>query len=198
MTSEAEGEAFTLAAVPPIEPKIDRFLFCRHGQTAGNFSRIIQGPDIELNETGLAQAAAAGEKLKGVAFREIFCSDMRRAKDTGEAIARATGKPITFMPDLRERFFGSLIGTTSTTLDWLYDPPEGETFQGFIDRTKRGVSQIVCDETKYDEPPLIVSHGGVLRVIVAALGAIVDEPARQNATPLEIYRERQGWHVSIL
>lgn len=198
MTSEAEGDAFTLAAIPPIEPAIDRFLFCRHGQTAGNFSRIIQGPDIELNETGRAQAEAAGEKLRGVAFRHIFCSDMRRARETGETIARLTGKPITFMPDLRERFFGSLIGTTSTTLDWLYDPPEGETFQGFIDRTKRGVAEIVCAAEKHDEPPLIVSHGGVLRVIVAALGAIVDEPARQNATPLEIYRERQGWHVSIL
>src|SRR3546814_7601212 len=95
---------------------------------------------------------------------------MRRAKETGEAIARVTGKPISFMPDLRERFFGSLIGTTSTTLDWLYDPPEGETFREFIERTKRGVTRILCAPEKNDDPPLIVAHGGTLRVIVAALG----------------------------
>jgi len=198
MTSEAEGDAFTLAAIPPLEPAIDHFIFCRHGQTAGNFSRIIQGPDIELNETGRAQAAAAGEKLRSVAFREIFCSDMRRAKETGEIIAEATGKPITFMPELRERFFGSLIGTSSTKLDWLYDPPEGETFQEFIDRTKRGVTQILCAPEKHDDPPLIVAHGGTLRVIVAALGAEVDEPARQNATPLSVIREGGRWHVTLL
>src|SRR3546814_16505607 len=80
MTAEAEGDAFTLAAIPPLEPDIDHFIFCRHGQTAGNFTRIIQGPDIELNETGLPQAEAAGERLKSVAFHELFCSDMRPAK----------------------------------------------------------------------------------------------------------------------
>src|SRR3546814_1130236 len=123
---------------------------------------------------------------------------MRRAKETGEAIARVTGKPISFMPDLRERFFGSLIGTTSTTLDWLYDPPEGETFREFIERTKRGVTRILCAPEKNDDPPLIVAHGGTLRVIVAALGAVVEEPARQNATPLAIVREKDGWHVTLL
>src|SRR3546814_18205871 len=91
---------------------------------------------------------------------------MRRAKETGEAIARVTGKPISFMPDLRERFFGSLIGTTSTTLDWLYDPPEGETFREFIERTKRGVTRILFAPEKTDEPPPIVAPGGPLPVHV--------------------------------
>src|SRR3546814_3076343 len=105
---------------------------------------------------------------------------MRRAKETGEAIARVTGKPISFMPDLRERFFGSLIGTTSTTLDWLYDPPEGETFREFIARTTRGVTRLLCAPEQNDDPPLIAAHGGTLRVIVAALRAVVEEPERDR------------------
>src|SRR3546814_4663650 len=52
-------------------------------------------------------------------------------------------------------------------------------------------SDVCSSDLKNDDPPLIVAHGGTLRVIVAALGAVVEEPARQNATPLAIVRSEE-------
>lgn len=186
---------FALAAAPPLECAVDHFYFCRHGQTEGNFTRIYQAPDIPLNETGRAQAAKAGDKLATVEFREIFCSDYRRAHETGMTIAEITGKPLTLHEGLRERFFGDFIGTSSVNLDWAAHPPNGESLEEFVERTKAGLTEILSVP---GDPPLIVAHGGTLRVLVAALGAAVDEPARQNATPMSVERRADGWHVTLL
>ena len=188
-------DLFALAAAPPFEPIIDHFYFLRHGQTEGNATRIIQFPTIELNETGRSQAEAAARKLKSVHFREIFCSDYRRAHHTGEILAAATGKKLTTMTELRERFFGDWMGTSSANLDWAAHPPGGETLGEFIARTRRGVEQILSVP---GDPPMIVAHGGTLRVIVAMLGAKVEEAARNNATPLEFRRDTDGWRLTIL
>lgn len=186
---------FALAAAPPLECAVDRFYFCRHGQTAGNFSRTFQPPDIPLNETGRDQAARAGETLRRVDFREIFCSDYRRAHETGLTIAEVTGKPLTLHEGLRERFFGDFIGTSSVDLDWAAHPPNGESLEEFVERTKAGLAEILGAP---GEPPLIVAHGGTLRVLVAAIGATVEEEARQNATPLSIERRDDGWNISLI
>lgn len=195
MSAPAIQDVFALAAAPPLAPAVDHFYFVRHGQTQGNFDRIYQHPTIELNETGRRQAEAAAERLQRVAFREIFCSDYRRAHDTALIIARFTGKRLTIMPELRERFFGDLLGTPWTVIDWAAHPPGGETLDEFIRRTKRGLERALGVP---GEPPLLVAHGGTLRVLVAALGAAVEEEARQNATPLEFRRESDGWRVGLV
>ena len=188
-------DVFALAAAPQLRTAVDHFYFLRHGQTEGNASRIFQTPTIELNETGIRQARAAADKLKSVPFREIFCSSWRRAHHTAMIVAEVTGKRLTVVPDLHERFFGDWIGTSSVNLDWAADAPGGETLQQFIDRTKRGLEEALRDS---GEPPLIVAHGGTLRVLVAALGAVVDEAARENATPLELKRTPDGWLVTLI
>ena len=188
-------DVFALAAAPPLATAVDHFYFLRHGQTAGNAARIFQTATIELNETGIRQARAAAEKLKAVRFREIFCSHWRRAHDTALIVAEVTGKPLTVLPELHERFFGDLIGTSAVNLDWAADPPGGETLREFIERTKRGLETALKVS---GDPPLIVAHGGTLRVVVAALGAAVYEAARENATPLEFKREQEGWRLTLL
>lgn len=195
MQALADEDVFALAGAPGLNTAVDHFYFVRHGQTAGNAARIFQTPHIELNETGLRQARAAAEKLKGIHFREIFCSSWHRACTTAEIIAEVTGKQLTVHPDLHERFFGDLIGTSSVDMDWAADAPGGELLREFITRTKRGMEDVLKVP---GDPPLIVAHGGTLRVIVAALGAKVEEAARENATPLEFKRESKGWHLTIL
>jgi glucosyl-3-phosphoglycerate phosphatase len=186
---------FALAAAPPLECAVDHFYFCRHGQTEGNFNRIFQPPHIPLNATGRAQAAKAAETLRAFEIREIFCSDYRRAHETGATIAEITGRTLTIHEGLRERSFGDLIGTSSAGLDWSASPPNGETLEEFVLRTKAGLTEIL---SMAGPSPLLVAHGGTLRVLVAALGATVEEEARQNATPLSIERRAGGWKVSLL
>lgn len=65
-------------------------LIIRHGQTAMNHAKLLQGrSDIPLNETGRQQAcaAAAALKEKGIVFDHVFSSPLQRAVETASLIA---------------------------------------------------------------------------------------------------------------
>jgi 2,3-bisphosphoglycerate-dependent phosphoglycerate mutase len=56
--------------------------YVRHGQTAENLQGVIQGQlDTQLDEVGIAQAAAIAQSLKHVQFDAAFSSDLTRAVD---------------------------------------------------------------------------------------------------------------------
>jgi probable phosphoglycerate mutase len=87
------------------------FLFVRHGQTDWNAAGRFQGhTDVPLNDAGRRQAEAVAEMLKRVPFARIVSSPLIRARDTAEAIAGATGRPLHIEDELIECNFGSLEG----------------------------------------------------------------------------------------
>ena len=62
----------------------------RHGQTAMNLARRLQGRlDEPLNDTGRSQAATAAEwfRSRGIRFDRVFSSPLRRAYATARIIA---------------------------------------------------------------------------------------------------------------
>ncbi len=77
----------------------------------------------------------------------MLSSDLRRAVETAEVIAQATGAPLELDPGLRERDFGDVRGTAYAALteDIFgpdYAPPNGETWAAFhlrVDAAWRGV-----------------------------------------------------------
>src|ERR1039457_7000157 len=119
-------EVRRVAGARPLNPRARRFIFLRHGETEGNARRVYQPPDIPLNPTGLAQARRAAGYLREHPIERILASDMRRA-------------PVIPEPRLRERWFGDLIGTSSTDLDWRNEPPNGESLHEFVVRTQAGI-----------------------------------------------------------
>ena len=59
----------------------------RHGQTRLNKMRLMQGrTDEPLNETGIAQAKAAREKIGDIKFDAVYASPLDRAIVTGSII----------------------------------------------------------------------------------------------------------------
>ena len=63
----------------------------RHGQTAKNRSKLLQGRSNEpLNEEGKIQAALAGEKLRALGVRnaKVYSSPLIRAVETAEIIRK--------------------------------------------------------------------------------------------------------------
>uniref|UniRef100_A0A804LUV5 Phosphoglycerate mutase-like protein 4 n=1 Tax=Zea mays TaxID=4577 RepID=A0A804LUV5_MAIZE len=87
----------------------------RHGETSWNASRIIQGHlDAELNDIGRQQAVAVAHRLsKEVKPVAIYSSDLKRAAETAQTIARICNVPnVVFDPALRERHIGDLQGMT--------------------------------------------------------------------------------------
>lgn len=80
----------------------------RHGQTDWNLQGRCQGrQDIELNQTGRAQAAALAEQLADVKFDVCFASPLKRTLETAQTIYH--GEIITD-PRLIERGIGALEG----------------------------------------------------------------------------------------
>lgn len=178
------------AARPP-QLVARRFIFLRHGETDGNHQRVLQHPDIELNRTGIDQADAAAGVLANCGVQRIVASDVRRAWQTAEIMARRLGVEAHPEPRLRERWFGDWIGHSSSDLNWAAVPPNGEALVDFVTRARNGFEAALSTQT----PTLIVAHGGTLYALIFGLGLWPTEEMVKNATPLLFEKVDQHWTV---
>lgn len=142
----------------------------RHGETDWNAKRKIQGQtDIPLNSNGKQQAEEAANEIVNLKIDRIISSDLSRAKETAEIINKKIGVKITLDKRLREENFGDYEGRIIeeiTDEEWnvLNETPEkihGESRNQLYERAKSFISQI-----KEDENILVVTHGGLLRMIL--------------------------------
>ncbi|GGD94210.1 histidine phosphatase family protein [Paenibacillus nasutitermitis] len=87
--------------------------FVRHGITDHNMENRAQGhTQNPLNETGRAQAALVAKRLAQESWDVFLSSDLRRARETAEIIARETGKLVDFYDErLREMDRGLIANT---------------------------------------------------------------------------------------
>jgi len=143
----------------------------RHGATDWtDIGRLAGWTDIPLNSEGRAQAASLRPRLAAVPFASIWSSDLSRATQTARL---AWGKPDTDHR-LRELDFGSIEGTTwenleSSTQQALlqldtFSAPEGESVSDLQTRVDNFLTHLQPGRH------LIFTHGGVIRVILRALG----------------------------
>lgn len=166
-----------------------RILFARHGETDWNMHRWVQGhTDTELNAAGIRQAERLGERLARahVGVARVYTSEMRRARVTGEIVARRLGVECEARAGLQELNLGDWEGCTWRGIErgwpelfarWSADkrevrPPNGETYRELLDRFVGAVLEIV-DESEGEV--LIVSHSACMLSFQAEL----------NRTPLE-------------
>lgn len=153
----------------PLKP----FYFIRHGETDWNKHNIIMGSiDIPLNDQGIDQAKHVATFLKEEVFDTIISSPLKRALKTAEIIAdyMKIQKPIIINDQIVEREWGEAEGKEVNPTKSLFNdadtPIGGETFSTFKKRVVEAVSQILYNEHR----PLIVSHGGVFKVLAENLG----------------------------
>lgn len=89
-------------------------LIIRHGQTAWNKKKRLQGhSDIPLNEEGRLQAVTLAETLQNEPLDAIFSSDLQRARQTANEIARYHQLPVQINKSFRERCYGICEGMMS-------------------------------------------------------------------------------------
>lgn len=108
---------------------IKRVIFIRTGETEWNKRERWQGwVDVPLNANGKAQAAALARFIRHMGVKAIYSSDLRRAVETAEPIARETGLEPIYDSRLRERSVGLWQGLTMTEIrDWY-----GEEYQALL------------------------------------------------------------------
>ncbi|WP_321872923.1 histidine phosphatase family protein [Burkholderia ubonensis] len=157
-----------------------QILFIRHGETAWNRIKRIQGHiDIPLADSGLAQAQRlavrlARETRDGARVDAIYSSDLMRAQQTAQPAAEALGLPLVLRAGLRERAYGIFQGHDSTEIEarfpdayaaWQtrdpgFEPEGGESQRAFYHRVLHALEPIVAAHP--GGRIACVAHGGVL------------------------------------
>ena len=87
----------------------------RHGQSEWNLKNLFTGwKDVDLTEAGIAEARAAGRKLKaqGLGFDIAYTSALKRAQRTLDLMLTEMGQKVPIIRDqaLNERDYGDLVG----------------------------------------------------------------------------------------
>lgn len=189
-------------------------MLLRHGRTQWNDSGRLQGhADIELDQTGLGQAAAAAELLGKRDFAAVYSSDLLRASRTAEIVADELGLPVHLDSRLREIDVGSWAGMNRGDVEAIYPEyathyfagadfrrsEEGETIAEMVQRALPAFEEII--ERHRGHNALVVAHGLLLSQVIPWLVGL--EPRKRilgglgNAHWAEIgMAEANRWLIS--
>ncbi|ORZ30076.1 histidine phosphatase superfamily [Catenaria anguillulae PL171] len=108
--------AMPVAAIDAREPRRDlvlNLILVRHAETDLNARRprVVQGHlDTPLNAHGMKQSLLLSHRLSKLKVDYIYSSDLQRAHQTAQEVARPHGKPVLVDPRLREQHQGDLTG----------------------------------------------------------------------------------------
>jgi 2,3-bisphosphoglycerate-dependent phosphoglycerate mutase len=181
-------------------------LLVRHGETDGNAARVLQRPDVPLNERGMDQAERVAQRLLAHGFAHILCSDLLRARMTAAPLAARSGIKIEENPLLQERNFGDLRGMPYDKL--LEDPfgpnfvpPNGEDWPTFHARVAEAFALIGSTRNNTNGTLVVITHGLVLRAIAerhAHLSEGVVAPDRFDNTSVTVLHEQPPHRASLI
>ena len=190
----------------------DRLLvLVRHGESEWNKKNLFTGwRDVDLTDKGIAEARAAGKKLKAQGFRfgVAFTSALIRAQRSLDLMLDEIGQkaiPVFKEEALNERDYGDLSGLNKddARAKWgedqvhvwrrSYDvaPPGGESLKDTAARVLPYYIQDMLPRVLRGDSVIVAAHGNSLRALVMVLERLSPQEivAREIATgvPL-IYR----------
>ena len=186
-------------------------VLCRHGQSDWNLKNLFTGwRDPDLTEKGIAEARAAGQRLKalGVQFDIAFTSVLVRAQHTTRLILEEVGQPGLETIEnqaLNERDYGDLSGLDKDEARsrfgeeqvhiWRrsYDvpPPGGESLKDTAARVLPYYIHVLLPQAMRGRTVLVAAHGNSLRALIMAMeglsGAQIVKRELDTGVPI-IYR----------
>lgn len=153
-------------------------LLARHGETADNAVRRVQGRlDPPLTDRGREQARALAAEAKGHPIEALWCSHQRRAVETAGIVGAELGLEARVDERLAEADWGDWQGRLVEDIvrehpglwerfwaheaDWRF--PGGESLREHMDRTWAALDDIAAEGV----PALVVCHGGTIRCALA-------------------------------
>jgi 2,3-bisphosphoglycerate-dependent phosphoglycerate mutase len=183
-------------------------ILARHGDAAYEEEHKMADKGGSLTLRGRAQAAEFGESLLDRKVSMVYTSSMARAVQTAEIAAGVLGVPVRVRHDLREFDVGDLVGQPFDLS--LFEPVAASWRAGDLtagcpgaesglDVVKRvcAVLESIADEHR-GETVLAISHGGAMKLAVAALATGVgdcwtDERELANCAVVEMEADADGW-----
>jgi 2,3-bisphosphoglycerate-dependent phosphoglycerate mutase len=188
---------------------MDRILvLVRHGQSEWNLKNLFTGwKDPGLTEKGIAEAKAAGERLKrkGLKFDIAYTSVLTRAQHTLDLMLAELGQTgLKTVKDqaLNERDYGDLTGLNKDdarkkwgeeqVLVWRrsYDvpPPGGESLKDTLARALPYYMKHIQPDVLSGKSVLVAAHGNSLRALIMAI---------EGLTPAEILKRELETGVPV-
>jgi 2,3-bisphosphoglycerate-dependent phosphoglycerate mutase len=167
----------------------------RHGESEWNKLNLFTGwKDPDLTDKGVAEAKAAGERLKaeGLVFDTAFTSELVRAQRTLGFILTGINQPnlpITRNQALNERDYGELSGLNKDDARkrwgeeqvhiWRrsYDipPPGGESLKDTAARVLPYYATQIWPIVKSGKRVIVAAHGNSLRALIMHLEHLTGE-----------------------
>jgi broad specificity phosphatase PhoE len=154
----------------------------RHGEVESAYHRVFGGRiDMNLSPEGHAQAEALAEYLASEPLDAIYCSPMKRARQTLAPLLARKKMEHTIISDFCEVHFGDWTGLSwqevhdkfqVSAFQWLEmlekaAVPNGECSRSFRSRVEPCLRKILADHE--GQRVAIVCHGGVIRMILSIL-----------------------------
>lgn len=187
-------------------------ILVRHGRSSANTAGVLAGrtPGVHLDETGVQQAVAVGDRLAGVRLAAAVTSPLERCRETAKEITSRQAEPLRASADkqLSECDYGDWQGRAIKELakDKLWKTvqaqpsavtfPGGESMRAMQDRAVAAVRRHdarVSAEHGEGAVWLAVSHGDVIKSILAdALGTHLDLFQRIHVDPASVSIIRYG------
>jgi probable phosphoglycerate mutase len=149
-----------------------KLLIIRHGHTSlnlpGRDERLRGWLDVPLDQEGLEEAATTAEQvLRNYSVDAIYCSDLRRARQTAEVLRRATRASVTHTSDLRPWNLGVFCGQrVREILPYLnllnqypdLAAPSGESFYQFYGRYAHRLNDLLARAEQSPNCVVAVTH----------------------------------------
>lgn len=165
---------------------VTKLYLVRHGQSAGNAEGRFGGHSpTPLSDLGVRQAKLTAKTLAKEKIDAIYTSDLLRAVQTAEPLAKLLDLPIIQTPAFRERHVGVLEGLTFDESKEQYPKDyyalvnrhvhhtitHGESYRHLLQRATRELKEILRNHQ--DEKVVIYSHtGAICFITLHLLGAI--------------------------
>ena len=173
---------------------MNRLILIRHGQSEHHVQGLTGGwTDTPLTSFGRTQAEAAAERCRRLVAEDtslsLYSSDLLRASQTAEYVAKALGVEYQLDSSLREINKGIAVGMTwqeakqielpETHPTWHWLPyPDAESWFMMTERVFAGMQRI---ERDCPSTAVIVAHG-ISGVAIIQWWLRLDEHHRQNIT----------------
>lgn len=175
-----------------------RLILVRHGETIWNKERRLQGhQDSPLTEEGKKQLSVIADALKEEKIDIAYCSDLGRAIDSAKAILLSHSMKAVQRRELRERSHGIVQGMTQKQADREYPElqeqrrkskhdfhnPKGESYADAGARVRPFVEEL--KQKHASQTVLVVTHGGINRIIIGQLLKLPNEEMMNIDQPHE-------------
>jgi len=177
---------------------VDRIFLARHGRTALNAEGRLRGlSDPPLDEVGIVEAARLADALALKRPTAVICSPLQRAVATAQAIAAASGTPVTVDAGLNDRDYGPMTGHVRDEVERQYGSvdlaPGVEPLAALAARARQAFFELV---TQYGPGPLVmVSHDAFNRALLGQLDPALSDVRQRTACWNQLSLVDGAWQV---